>query len=272
MRVSQPTDDGSASRQNVQGAYGHAHDGREIDNASSCTEPRENLYVWELPVRLTHWVTVIALGVLTVTGIYIANPFLGTHGDAANQYLMGSIRFTHYVAAFVFTASVLVRIYWAFVGNKYARWRQFIPTTRTRLRGIPRMLSFYLFLRKSPPETIGHNALAGLTYVVIFTLFILQIITGFALYSLPLSGGVWPTLFGWVITDFGAPTVRLGHDLIMWLLLAFTVHHVYSAILIDTEEKSGLVSSILTGYKSLTRSHIEHVQAEEASEPGQEQV
>jgi Ni/Fe-hydrogenase 1 B-type cytochrome subunit len=250
----------------MQGASGLAHD------ASSREEPRETLYVWELPVRLTHWTTVIALGVLTVTGIYIANPFIGTHGDATNQYLMGSVRFTHYVAAFVFTASVLLRIYWAFVGNKYARWRQFIPTTLNRLRGIPRMLSFYLFLRKSPPETIGHNTLAGLTYAAVFTLFILQIITGFALYSLPFSGGVWPTLFGWVIIDFGTPLVRLVHDLIMWLLIAFTIHHVYSAILIDTEEKSGLISSILTGYKSLTRSHIEKVQAEEASEHGEKQV
>jgi Ni/Fe-hydrogenase 1 B-type cytochrome subunit len=89
-------------------------------------ETRQNFYVWELPVRLTHWVTVICIGVLTVTGIYIAFPFIGTSGDAVNQFLMGTVRFVHFVTAFVFTVSVLSRIYWMFVGNVWASWKQFL--------------------------------------------------------------------------------------------------------------------------------------------------
>ena len=33
-------------------------------------------YVWEWPVRLTHWFNVIAIIVLSVTGFYIGNPFV----------------------------------------------------------------------------------------------------------------------------------------------------------------------------------------------------
>jgi Ni/Fe-hydrogenase 1 B-type cytochrome subunit len=231
-------------------------------------KPRQDVYVWELPVRITHWVNVISIGILTVTGIYIATPFLGTTGPASNQYLMGSMRFIHFVTAFVFTASVLFRIYWAFVGNIYARWHQFLPTSAARRRDARRMLGFYLFLRREPPAEVGHNPLAGVTYIVVFALFLLQIISGFALYSLPFERGTfWPVVFGWIIVTFGAQPVRLVHDIIMWLFLAFTIHHVYSCILIDIEERSGLVSSIITGSKSLTRHHIEAAEAEETPAP-----
>ena len=254
MHTSQPTD-GSITPQQQQ------------NDAVALSEPRQEVYVWELPVRLTHWVTVISIGVLTVTGIYIATPFVGTSGPAVNQYLMGTMRFIHFLTAFVFTASVLLRIYWAFAGNTYARWPQFLPLSARRRRGIRKMLAYYVFVRRHPPDEIGHNALAGMTYLVVFTLFLLQIITGFTLYALPFErGAFWPTLFGWIIVAFGTQPVRLVHDLIMWLLLAFTIHHVYSAILIDSEEHSSLLSSIITGWKSLTRRQLETATTEETVE------
>jgi Ni/Fe-hydrogenase 1 B-type cytochrome subunit len=110
---------------------------------------------------------------------------------------------------------------------------------------------------------IGHNPLAGLTYIAIYVLFLLQVVTGFALYSMGLPASIWATLFGWMITAFGAQPVRLTHDIVMYLLIAFTIHHVYSAILIDVEERSGLLSSIVTGFKSLSRRQISRARAEE---------
>jgi Ni/Fe-hydrogenase 1 B-type cytochrome subunit len=235
--------------------------------ASSADQVKQTVYVWELPVRITHWVNVLSILTLSLTGYYISNPFFGTRGPAVNEYLMGTIRFIHFVVAFVFTTSVLFRLYWAFVGNRYARWSQFAPVGRGRRRALGRMLGYYTFLRREPPAEIGHNPLAGLTYIGIYVLFVLQIATGFALYSLPASGGFWKFAFGWIIVLFGAPSVRLAHDLMMFLLIAFTIHHVYSAVLIDIEERSGLVSSIVTGYKTLTGRHIAEAQANDAPGP-----
>ncbi len=253
MQASQPAHDSTIPGADEHGAATVAQ-----------AEPRQDVYVWELPVRITHWVNVITIGILVVTGFYIASPFITTSGLATEQYLMGTVRFIHFVAAFVFTVSVLFRVYWAFVGNTYANWRQIVPAKRARRRGIRRMLGFYLFLRREAPAVVGHNPLAGSAYLVVFILFILQIITGFALYALPFEHGTfWPTAFGWVIVVFGEQPVRLVHDIIMWLILAFVIHHVYTAILIDIQERSGLVSSIITGFKSLTRHQLEAAQAEE---------
>lgn len=261
MQMSQPSGDSTVPRRGEERSGSSTYDVREA-------EARKDVYVWELPVRITHWVNVLSIGILTVTGIYIATPFIGTSGPASNQYLMGTIRFIHFVTAFVFTASVLFRIYWAFVGNTYARWNQFLPTSSARWRDARRMLAFYLFLRREPPAEVGHNPLAGMTYIVVFALFLLQIITGFALYALPFDQGTfWRMAFGWIIVAFGTQPVRLVHDIIMWLFLAFTIHHVYSCILIDIEERSGLVSSIITGFKSLTRRQLVAAAAVETPEP-----
>jgi Ni/Fe-hydrogenase 1 B-type cytochrome subunit len=225
---------------------------------------RRTLYIWDLPVRITHWVNVLCIVVLSVTGYYIASPFILTQGDATNQFLMGFVRFAHITTAFVFTMSVLFRIYWAFAGRKYARWNQFVPTSRGRWRDLGRMVRYYTFFRREPPAEVGHNPLAGITYMGLYVLFIIQMVTGFALYSQPYHDGWLKVLFGWVIVVFGAQPVRLVHNIIMYLIIAFTIHHVYSAVLIDIEERSGLVSSIVTGRKSLPQRTVAEAEVSEA--------
>jgi len=51
--------------------------------------------------------------------------------------------------------------------------------------------------------------------------------------------------------------MRLAHHLIMWLLIAFALHHVYSAFLVDSEEGNGLMSSIFSGFKFISTDLLE---------------
>src|SRR5512146_1267395 len=57
-------------------------------------------YVWEFPVRLSHWVNAIAIFVLFATGLYIATPILMPGGEAANHFVMGRMRQFHFIFAF----------------------------------------------------------------------------------------------------------------------------------------------------------------------------
>ena len=80
----------------------------------------ENLvrvYVWETPVRVTHWVIVLAIAVLSFTGYYLYNPFIISRGSSV--FLMATMRFVHELTGFVFIAAVLVRLYWFFKGNRW---------------------------------------------------------------------------------------------------------------------------------------------------------
>jgi Ni/Fe-hydrogenase 1 B-type cytochrome subunit len=54
-----------------------------------------------------------------------------------------------------------------------------------------------------------------------------------------------------VFTIFSNQGVRLTHHLVMWLLVGFAIHHVYSAWLMDIKERGGVMSSIFSGYKAV---------------------
>jgi Ni/Fe-hydrogenase 1 B-type cytochrome subunit len=213
------------------------------------TPPRVTVKVWELPVRITHWVIFLAVVVLSVTGFYIARPFIIVGSDP--RFLMGWMRSIHSLAAWVFIAAIAARLIWSLVGNRWSRWDQFIPVSRDRRTGGGEALKYYLFMRRNPAPEIGHNPLAGLTYFVVYLMFGVQIVTGLAMKGLENPGGILYNLTGWVFDIGSIPTARLIHHLIMWLTWGFVVHHVYSAVLVDMEERNGLISSIVTGRKEV---------------------
>jgi Ni/Fe-hydrogenase 1 B-type cytochrome subunit len=212
------------------------------------TRPRELIYVWQLPVRLTHWIVALAIAVLTITGIYIGNPYL-----RGGNFLMLYMREWHLVFAVVLLCAVVWRLAWLFMGNLWSSWRGFVPfaTPGWLKRSFETML-WYMFLRRRSPDEIGHNPLAAMAYIFIYGLLALEIFSGFAMNSMS-WGGWWSVVFGWIFLFVPANDVRWAHHMIMWLLLGFLIHHIYSSVLMDTEERSGLLSSIVTGYKSIRR-------------------
>lgn len=210
-------------------------------------DERSRVYTWEFPVRFTHWINVLCILVLSVTGFYIGNPFI--HAVSSKQYIMGWMRLIHFIATYTFLMSMLIRIYWAFMGNKYACYRALFPFSARKLGELVNALKFYSFVSKEPPYTIGHHALAGFTYLIVYLLLIFEIVSGFAMYSVNHKGAIWQLLGGWLIGVMYLPLIRLYHHLVMYVLLAFTLIHVYFAWYSDAREKNGLMLSIFTGYK-----------------------
>ena len=145
-------------------------------------------YVWDRPVRLAHWGIVLSIAVLSATGLYIGNPFLIVTGPAGQHFVMGWAKVIHFYAAIVFVLSVVARILWMFVGNRYARWSEFVPVSPVRWSRLLPTVKFYLFFRRRPPAVVGHNPLAGMTYVLVYGLCLLAIATGLAMYSVSAAG------------------------------------------------------------------------------------
>lgn len=214
-------------------------------------EGRVRLYVWQVPVRLTHWVTVGSIVVLSLTGGYIADPYLIAPGGS----VMTTVRFIHLVAAVGLVAAGLLRTVWLLVGNRFARWPAFIPTSRFQATEIFRQAGFYAFLRKDIPKVLGHNQLAAAAYVLLFVLLVAETLTGFVLLGV-LGAEPAATLFGWVRELVGLQAIRLVHHLAMWGVLAIALFHVYSCVLVDNLEKNGLLSSMFSGFKFPTREEV----------------
>lgn len=232
--------------------------------------PHENLvrvYVWEVPVRVTHWIIVLSIAVLSFTGFYLYDPFLISRGQTL--FLMGTMRFIHEVTGFVFIAAVLLRVYWFFKGNRWAHWRSFLPLQQWWRRGFRKQLKYYLFVARNPESEVGHNPLAAATYLVVYALMIVEILTGLALldYVSGIGHGFLTVCFGWISDLFGVQYVRETHFLIMFAFLAFVIHHVYSAVLIGIEERSGLMGGIFSGYKFFPAAFVASDPARRPNEP-----
>ncbi len=208
----------------------------------------QRYYVWEWPVRLTHWFNVISLIALSVTGIYIGNPSLSV--PQTDSFVMGWMRMVHFGFAYVFTVSVIVRLLWLFLGNQYASWRVFFPwASKEGWRNIIKTFTYYTFIHKETPSVVGHNALAAMAYLGIFVLFVVQILSGFTLYAQYDPNGLWASLTTPFLSLISNQGLRLIHHMVMWLLIGFSIHHVYSGWLMDVKEKNGTIGSIFGGYK-----------------------
>jgi Ni/Fe-hydrogenase 1 B-type cytochrome subunit len=221
------------------------------------------VYVWEQPVRWFHWINALSVTILGVTGWLIANPpaFMSTR-EAAFGYWFGEVRFVHFATAYVFTGNFAFRLYWAFVGNKYARWRNFFPLTRRQLSQIGAVLKVDILQSTDKPvHTLGHNSMAYFTYAGTGLLTVFQIASGYALYA-PMSKSWFPKLFLWVTPLFGSEfSLRIFHYAVMWAFVVFTIIHVYLVFYHDYVEGHGVLSSMIGGWKFMEKKEIE---AEEA--------
>jgi Ni/Fe-hydrogenase 1 B-type cytochrome subunit len=209
------------------------------------------VYVWEAPVRITHWLVFFSVLVLSATGFYIGHPFIAVSGPARDHFVMGTVRVIHLYTAIVFTLALLVRVYWMFVGNRYARWDQYLPVSRERLRNTWEAVKFFVYVRRDPLQYAGQTGSAGLAYAVIFLVQFVMIFTGLALYTVYAAPNSVFQAFGFLIPFVGGlQIVRLIHHIGMWVLLVFIILHVYLSFLFSITERSE-IDSMFSGYKEM---------------------
>jgi len=213
-------------------------------------------YVWELPVRIAHWLIFFAFVSLASTGLFMHRPFLLPSGQA--PFMMATVRFIHVVSAFVLIGAFAFRMYWFFKGNFWARWSAYIPIHREQWRGMGSMLEFYSFLRFEPGHRVGHNPLAALTYFIIYLLFLVEILTGLALYSRVVGNPVLTQFIGWLPQLIDPQYLREIHYFLMFVFSSFVIFHVYLSVLVSIEEENGLLDSIFSGWKFVPAGELRH--------------
>lgn len=207
--------------------------------------------VWSALLRWQHWINAALIFTLSCTGYYVMDPFFGPSYFEGVQtgYLMGWVRLIHFLAAFTWLAIGATRVILAFASrDRYMRWPTFWPLKKPKdVRNPGRVAAYYLFARKHAPLYLAHNPLQQLAYTGIYALGFLQMLTGLNLYALyHRESAVWALLAlpaSWI----GVPALRLIHTLIMFVMWAFVIAHVYLAIRADSIERHGGVSSMVNG-------------------------
>ncbi len=215
-------------------------------------------YVWQVPVRFFHWITAISIVILCITGFLIGHPLAFQSGQEASfGYWFGTVRFIHFLVAFIFFFNFVFRIYWGFVGNKYANWKNFIVYKKEQWKEIKDVLKIDILLQKGKPiDSVGHNAMAGLIYFITFLAFLLQSITGFGLYA-AMSTSFFPKLFAWIVPLLGGDfAARQLHHILMWYFILFTLVHIYLVFYHDYVEGRGIISSMGGGWKFIEKKKV----------------
>jgi cytochrome b len=110
----------------------------------------KKITVWDLPLRLFHWLLVACVATSFITIKYLDNIDV------------------HYISGLCVMALILFRLLWGFVGSTTSKFAQFFPT--------PKRLKNYLF--NSESKSIGHSPVAAFAVFAFLISLTLQAVTG----------------------------------------------------------------------------------------------
>lgn len=201
--------------------------------------------VWGILLRLYHWSLAISIIFLVVTGFYIGDPWTNTKLLHTGSFPMGEMRYYHFLAGYLFTAAVLLRIFLWFFGNKNEVVWDFLPITSRNIGNLVRTVLRYLYISDSHGEKLGHNAFAGIFYLITIIAGILQLVGGF--YLLYPESAFWQGFGGAFYAS--QQNARFIHHLLMWYFIIFAFIHIYIVVWNDITSPEGLISSIFNGKK-----------------------
>lgn len=205
----------------------------------------EKTKVWGILLRLYHWSLVLSIITLMITGFYINTPWTNTTLEGSVSFPMASMRYYHFLAGYLFTAAILVRIFLFFFGNRQERIWDFLPITSRNIKSLFTTICYYSYVSDKHDDRLGHNTMAGISYILTIVAAVFQLIAGF--YLLCPESATWQRIGN---TIFGSQQHgRFIHHLLMWYFIFFTFVHVYIAIWNELKSPEGLISSMINGKK-----------------------
>jgi len=205
----------------------------------------EKQYCWSVLLRLFHWMFALSIVVLVVTGFYINTPWTNTTIEGSTSWLMTWMRFTHFVAGYVFSAAIIIRLFLYIFGNAQERIWDVLPLTKRNLVNFWKTLQLYIYVSDEHDDRLGHNVLAGMTYIITVVAAVFQIISGFYLFFPEVA-----FLQGWGLAIFGNQQwSRFVHHILMWWFMIFALIHIYLCIWNTAKHPEGIITSIFTGNK-----------------------
>ena len=89
------------------------------------------------------------------------------------------------------------------------------------------VMKFYAFIRPTPISKIGHNAMAAFSYIGLYALVLVEIVTGLVMFNWLRHSPILGPLVGWIPRLVSFPNLRLIHFFLMFVFIAFGIFHVH---------------------------------------------
>ena len=179
----------------------------------------ERIKVWDLPIRIFHW-----LLLLLIVGAFVT----GKVGGGAIDW--------HGRIGLAIIGLVVFRIIWGFIGSSHARFSSFVPT--------PSSLHAYL---RGDWKGVGHNPLGALSVLAMLVLIGIQTATGILsnddiAFRGPLVDLVDKSLSDWLTSI---------HRVSINALIALIALHLASIVFYAKVKNDNLVKPMLNGWKEV---------------------
>ncbi len=205
---------------------------------------RENeVKIWDPFVRLSHW--------------FLAAAFLLSYVTA------GHPRWLHVYSGYFITVLVVLRIIWGFVGPKYARFSNFVKSSREILS----YLKDLVLLRAK--RHLGHDPAGGAMILLLLVFLSFTVLSGMMVHGVKDKAGPFaaanPEM---ILSNLSFSGVALAeserhereeaesggwlgeaHEIFAKLTLLLVIVHLFGVLVVSLGTRENLVRSMITGRK-----------------------
>lgn len=227
--------------------------------------------VWDAPTRWFHWINALCVIGLAALGLVILND----GGLGISNAGKVALKTVHTWVGYVFALNLLWRFVWAFLGNRFARWREILPGGPGYIHALRSYVAS--FLAGHPEQYLGHNPLARVSVAALFLLVLIQAVTGLVLAGTDLF---YPPIGHWIAQWVAAPGVdpatvapyspdlydkaawdsmrafrkpfAVVHLYAFYALAVLVVLHVAAVVATEIKEGGSIVSAMFTGRKIIS--------------------
>jgi len=186
-----------------------------------CSGPGK-IFVWDLPLRLFHWLLAI---LITVSWISV------TSGGNAMQI--------HVLSGYTVLTLLLFRILWGFFGGTHARFSAFVRSPRAAIRYLRALRG-----DGSPPH-LGHNPAGAWSVLAMLTVLLVQVGTGLFSNDDIATEGPLAKLISKAVSD----RITGIHHLNVKILYALIGLHLSAVAFYFFHRRENLVKPMFTGFK-----------------------
>jgi cytochrome b len=179
--------------------------------------------VWDLPVRLFHWLLVLCVTAAAITGYLLPATWLQIH----------------IVAGSAIGALVLLRLIWGFTGTRYSRFRSFTFSPAETVSHLKDLLA------GTAPREAGHNPLAALMIFALLAVLSFIVISGLAVLGGQFKQGPLKAFLSFATGN----QIKDLHSLFAAVLLALIGGHVGGVIFESWRTRENLARAMVTGKK-----------------------
>jgi cytochrome b len=246
---------------------------RELSEQEASVSELRSYAVWDAGTRWFHWINVVCVIALAAVGITILN---AGDLDVSNAGKV-TLKTVHVSIGYVFVLNLLWRFVWAFLGNRYARWRSILPGGKGYFHAVRSYCA--AFIAGRPEQYVGHSPVGRLGITVLFVLITCLAVTGLILASTDLF---YPPVGYWIAQWVAAPGVEPAtlvpyspelydsaayesmrafrkpfasvHVYSFYALVVVVVVHVAAVVITEVKEGGSIISAMFTGRKIISGS------------------